>query len=379
MPSSRRIQDIERLRALAALAVLIGHVPWLQVGISRLLHIPFDPWTGVDLFFVISGFVVSSAFERDLTQSSAGGSAIRAFYRKRAARILPTAYLGLALWWIGVTWLNRSGTWGAPLHGSDAAGMVISGLLLVSNYAGAFFGVTMPLYWFWSICVEEHLYLLYPAFRVTVTDFPRRAAAVACVIVAVHAVRLLVDDPHLRGGLSHLRFDQLALGVLIGLVHTRWAAGVAAARELLRQHGRWRNAATITLLVLLVLLGLLATTLLKDMRAPDAELGYALAGVLSAAIVALASCDADLLAFAPTPIGAWLSSIGARSYGIYMFHVPALWIVVELRFRIFAQTNAAWLRAPELAAYVTVLWLMVAANYRWIERPLIAWASRPRC
>jgi peptidoglycan/LPS O-acetylase OafA/YrhL len=69
-----RIQDIEGLRAIAALSVLIGHVPWLRVGSERLLGIPLDPWTGVDLFFVISGFVVSRAFERDLVR--AGGGAI---------------------------------------------------------------------------------------------------------------------------------------------------------------------------------------------------------------------------------------------------------------------------------------------------------------
>lgn len=379
MPSTRRIQDIERLRAIAALSVLIGHVPWLYVGLSRLIGVSLDPWTGVDLFFVISGFVVSSAFERDLVQPPgiSAGAALATFYRKRAARILPTAYLGLALWWVGVTWFNASGAWGQPLHGNAAVATTVSGLLLVSNYATAFAGVTMPLFWFWSICIEEHFYLLYPTFRMAVPDAWRRVAAVACTIVAVHAVRGMVDDPQMLSGLSHMRFDQLGLGVLIGILHRQWGATGAELKTLLGRPGRFRVVAIATLLVLLgVLLLVLPITLLRDQGSADAVLGYALAGVLSAAIVVLASCDADLLIGGRARPGGVLVWLGARSYAIYMFHVPALWIVVETRQRLFADPRAAWLHAPEVMAYCVVLGMIVEANYRWVERPLVAWAAR---
>ena len=381
MPSAGRIQDIERLRAIAALAVLIGHVPWLQVGLSSLLQVRVDPWTGVDLFFVISGFVVSSAFERDLARAagpSRAGAALGTFYRKRAARILPTAYLGLALWWIGAAWLNQSGTWGPPLHGSAAAGMAASGLLLVSNYGQVFAGVTMPLFWYWSICVEEHFYLLYPAFRLIVGTRRRRVVTVLVTIAAVHVIRLLTHDPRALDVLSHLRFDQLGLGVLIGLMRQQWAEAASRAAARLRAPGWPRTAGVVSILVLLLLLGVLPVTLLVDLTSNAARVGYPLAGALAAGIVLLASADAGLLAFGRSRVGALLSMLGARSYGIYMFHVSALWIVVELRQRLFGDPGAAWLRAPELIAYALVLGGMVELNYRRIERPLIAWAARAR-
>ena len=376
MPSTGRIQDIERLRAIAALGVLIGHVPWVQVGLSRLLHVPIDPWTGVDLFFVISGFVVSSAFERDLAH--VGESPLKTFYRKRAARILPTAYIGLALWWVGVTWLNQSGAWGHALSGGAAAGMLASGALLVSNYAQVFAGVTMPLFWFWSICIEEHFYLLYPAFRLSVGAASRRAVGLAVGIVAVHGVRLVVDDPELLAGLSHMRFDQLALGVLMALLVRGARKDVDAVAVVLRRPGAPRMLAILTMLLLLTLLGALPATLLRDPSAPEARLGYALAGVLSAAIVMLAGVNAELLSFPRSRMGGVLSYLGGRSYGIYMFHVPALWLVVELRHRLFADPRASWLQIPEVITYFIVLGLIVQANYRWVERPLIAWAARDR-
>lgn len=377
---TRRIEDIERLRAIAALAVLIGHVPWLQVGISQMLGMHVDPWTGVDLFFVISGFVVSSAFERDLNRLPIGALTVRAlgaFYRKRAARILPTAYIGLAMWWVGAAWWNISGAWGVVPHGRDAIAMVTSGVLLVSNYAEAWAGVVMPLYWFWSICVEEHFYLLYPTFRLMVPRSEWRAAFVMLIIATVLCARLVWGAVDV-GGLSHLRFDQLSLGVLIGLARQRWPEIASVVASRVRASGLARGLAILTMLLLLIALGTLPTTwLIPSSRWATAA--YPLAGILSALIVALASLDAGLLSVGQSRIGDGLVRLGARSYGIYMFHVPALWIVVEARGRLFANPQAVSLRVPELLAYVGVLALLVDVNYRFVERPLIAWAAKRQC
>jgi peptidoglycan/LPS O-acetylase OafA/YrhL len=132
----------------------------------------------------------------------------------------------------------------------------------------------------------------------------------------------------------------------------------------------------LTLAGLLVALGTLPVTWLEDLTAPLGRVGYVLAGLLAAAVVAIASCDADLLAGGRTGIGRVLSVVGARAYGLYMYHLPALWIVVEIRFRLFDDPQATWLYGPELVAYVVVLWALVEANYRWIEQPAIRWAAR---
>ena len=378
--SVERIQDIERLRAIAALGVLVGHVPWLREGIRRLLGFPLDPWTGVDLFFVISGFVVSTAFERDLVRASgpgAAGVALRAFYLKRTARILPTAYLALVLYWLGATWARVSGTWSAAPAGPDTAATMASGLLLISNYTEIYAGITLPLFWYWSVCVEEHFYLLYPAARLGARSLWARAALVTAVFALVHVARLAVTEHVALVILSHLRFDQLALGVLLGLAHRRWAATVANAAQRLRARGWPRRVATAMLAGLLLVLGTLPVTWLVDLTSAEGRAGYVLAGLCALGIVALASFDADLLAGGRGGgAGRVLSAIGARSYGLYMYHMPALWTVEELWFRLFKAPRAPWLHLPELVAYLAVLAIMVGANYRWIEQPAIRWAHR---
>lgn len=382
MPSIRRIADIERLRALAALGVMLGHVPWLQVGFSQLVGVDVDPWTGVDLFFVISGFVVSGAFERDL--ADAGGaspvrSALMAFYRKRTARIVPTAYLGILIWWVATRWWNSSGAWGT-LAPAAMSGAALASVGFVANYAEAWWGVATPIVGFWSLCVEEHFYLVYSLFRSAVRTPARRALSLVTVVLVIQIWGALTGATRQWPGLSHVRFDQLAAGVLLRLARDRWPSAVAAWDARLRARGPARLAATSALIGLLVALAVLAVTWLDptDEAAPFFVVGRVMAVLIPMAIVWLASSDADLLGTRVFGIGRALSAIGARSYAIYMFHMPAFLCVVELRARWLGGARPAWLLPAELAAFFAVLALATEANLRWVERPAIAWAARTR-
>ncbi len=380
MPSHGRIQDIERLRALAALGVVLGHVPWLQAASERLLRFHLDPWTGVDLFFVISGFVVSRAFERDLGE--AGGpsplrAAVAAFYRKRTARIVPTAWLVVALWVAGLQWFNRAGAWGTVTGGLWPA--TAASLAFVANYAEAGWGVALPIIGYWSLCIEEHFYAAYAAFRALVASSAARLWLLVAVIVAVQAWGAVTGATRTSPGLSHVRMDQLAMGVVLGLLRERWT-GARRWDAALRVRGWRRAAARLGLVALIALLASLAVTWLDVSRgdAPMFVWGRVLATLVPGAIVWVAASDADLLAVRTLRLGDALAGIGARSYALYLMHMPAFIIVTECRARWFGATMPVWMPIAEVLAFAVLLAGMVEANYRIVERPLIAWAAKPR-
>ncbi len=151
--------DIEGLRAVAILLVVLYHagVPMITGG-----------YVGVDVFFVISGFLITSQLFDELTRT--GRISIRAFYARRAVRLLPAATLVIA-----VTVL-ASWRWLPPTRFGDAAYDAVAASGYAINYRLALQGTDYlaaarapsPLQHFWSLSVEEQFYLGWPLLLLTV-------------------------------------------------------------------------------------------------------------------------------------------------------------------------------------------------------------------
>jgi len=380
--ASVKNRDIERLRAFAVLFVIVSHIAWIQGELNERLWLRLRPGTGVDLLFGLSGFVVSGAFERDLA-SFAGqsrGIALAAFYIKRAARILPTAYFVLLFWWAGWLWFNDSQAWAGPLTGDQVTGMLVANALFFSNYGMVYGAVQTQLGWYWSLCVEEHFYLLYPAFRLVTRTAQQRAKwLLALVVITVFGTRLLSDDPHVLQQLSHNRFDQLAMGVLLFLAWRQWTPTMTSLGNFVRTSGAAKRAAMAFALLALFAIATLPTAMVAGSAIGPSDqlfqmrIGLVVTGVLSFALVALASFDLDLLAFGWPRLGAVLFAIGTRSYALYMYHLPAKWIVQELSYRYPWLLTSTMPNGRAILVYVITLAILVELNYRLIEKPFIAW------
>jgi peptidoglycan/LPS O-acetylase OafA/YrhL len=303
--------DIQGLRAVAVLMVVLSHA-----GVSRLE----GGYVGVDVFFVISGFLITSLLAREL--AATGGISVRRFYARRALRLLPASTL------VVVTTLTGAWLFLSPLRFPEYAGDARSSLLYVINLrlAGAHTDYLSegtqpsPFQHFWSLAVEEQFYLLWPlllllGWKLARRGHGHRGAAVPLVVVCLLSFALSVSVTARSASWayfgSHTRAWELGAGSLLALSAGRLArlpAGAAAAMT-------WTGLAALVLA---------AVRYDQDTPFP----GYhALLPVLGAALVLAGGC-------APAGAGArlLLSSgpltwVGGLSYGWYLWHWPLLLIV----------------------------------------------------
>ncbi len=328
--------DIEGLRGIAILLVLLFHagLPWIPGG-----------FVGVDVFFVISGFLITGKLWRE--SQHPGGLNIAKFYAWRIRRLLPAALVALAI--ISLVGLLIA----APLDRSELAADGASSALSIANmrFIGSvdYFAPTSspsPFLHFWSLSVEEQFYLVWPALIVLLTwrggGSRRVITALLIGIGASFALSLWLTDasPARAFYLLPTRVWQLGVGgllALIGVVGTSRRAGALA----------WAG------LVAVAVAGVALT----------AELPYpGLAALLpTAGAVALLYGGAApngpvrLLAAAP------LRFLGKISYSLYLWHWPLL--VLPLMFLERSLTGAEIVVA--VAAAIAVSWL----SWRFIEQP----------
>ncbi|QXI15776.1 acyltransferase family protein [Pseudomonas hamedanensis] len=357
--NGKRIMDIEVLRAIAVLGVLFHHlqgslftdvVPTLEK-----IHAWAQPWWGVDLFFAISGFVIARSLIpalRGCTSSQERWQQTRNFWLRRAFRLLPSAWLWLALMLLACVFVNRSGAFGTLPANLQAT---LAGVLQYANFrfADSFFRYEYgSSFVYWSLSLEEQFYLLFPLLIL----FCRKHlvwALLALIVVQIFSVRTPL--------LMVVRTDALALGVLLAM----WSAQPG--------YQRWRPAFLARPwlgISALIMIGALLSFMATD-RFTLAWYRIGSIAVLSAILVWIASYNRDYL----MPAGAvqrLLGWIGSRSYGIYLIHIPAYQLVRELIFRL----QSAGLPSPAGHPVLTVLIafclivLLSELNYRLVEMPM---------
>lgn len=373
VPGEKRSVEIDRLRGVAILFVLWHHMnrffPWVPPAKRATLVLAGS--TGVDLFFVISGFVVTASLLE--WAPGTGSPAVRgferplaAFYLRRAFRLAPTCLFWLAFYWACSLGFNRAGSFG---NVEFTARETFSILTLTYNYFIAR-GGTPNLVWHWSLTTEEQFYFIFPWFLLLVSHARKRIAylfgafllstfLVRPVVCLLYASLKLPDWPFVLSP-PYLRGDAILAGCLLCLV--RREAGYRRLVELIptrRGHS-------------LLVLALLAIVFFADMALGETMLSVTLPLVTlaSVGVVALAAENQGLV----FPGARWglLGWFGKRSYVIYLAHCP-----------LYKFSDEAWTRfAPALvppreplvvATYSlsTALLVFVATElcHRYVERP----------
>ena len=328
--------DIEGLRGIAILLVLLFHagLPWTPGG-----------FVGVDVFFVISGFLITGKLWRESQQP--GGLSITKFYAWRIRRLLPAALVAVAI----VTLVGL--LIAAPLNRSELAADGAASALSIANMrfisSVDYFAPTAspsPFLHFWSLSVEEQFYLVWPALIVLLTwrggSSRRLIAALVIGVIASFAFSLWLTDasPARAFYLLPTRLWQLGAGgllALIGVVGTSRRSGALA----------WAGLAAIALA---------GVALTSEMPYPGlAALLPTLGAVALLYGGAAPGGPLRLLAAAP------LRFLGKISYSLYLWHWPLL--VLPLMFLERALTGVEV--AASVAVAIGVSWL----SWRFVEQP----------
>lgn len=395
MAFSHKNLEIERLRAIAVLMTILVHTPFKQLFHPQL----YSSFTGVDLFFVISGFVVTLSFLPSLPKEPPATAiariesckyAIIGFYLRRLFRIAPSAFFYIVLYWVAAILMKDSGSNADIARPGDIVREGVAFAAGIYNYASAAGAVPRNLWHYYSLSIEEHFYLLAPLLLVLCgrTSYRLVACAVGVGIV------LFVARPMTSGSiatLSHTRFDELFDGVIVALLVEKyrpssvWRAETllaAAPAALVALMGRpWARAAfkTSVGLLLCAVLILLPGVLNTDILGGDSHAFYfssaAFCGhaLVSTMLVVLASLERGWIMQIPI-LAPVLEYVGSRSYSLYLGHVLLIEVYNDLYFRFyehipdfFKLTRPGY--ALQFALFLVIAMLLAELTYRFVETP----------
>ena len=357
--ASTRHPGLDTLRALAILVVMLYHLTAFGELPFRIFPVTYFGWMGVDLFFVLSGFLIGQQVLRPYR--SGRRLSILDFYRRRAFRILPAYLTVLALYVLVPAW--RESPRLAPLW---------KFLTFTMN-----FGISFDRHAFshaWSLCVEEHFYLVLPVLVVLLMrrPSPRITVAVLASVVlggiAVRSLLVLRYPDSVWTGIyypSYTRLDGLVVGVALAILRTFRPAGWR--RLMLRGHA------------LLAFGSLCVACVVWMFRYEDlgSSTGPAAAGVvigfpllaLGLGLITASSISANgILARIRIP-GA--ETIAALAFSLYLTHKEVGHLVFERFPRITAsQGPASWLLYA--LSCVAAAWILHVA----VERPFLRLRDR---
>jgi peptidoglycan/LPS O-acetylase OafA/YrhL len=342
--------DVEGLRAVAIALVVLYHAGFPGVG---------GGYVGVDVFFVISGFVITGLLLRE--RAGTGRTSILGFYARRCRRILPAATLVLLVTVVATYLLLGSVSGNATGDDARWAAVFLSNFHFKSLGANYFTsqGLPSPLQNFWSLSVEEQFYIVYPTFFLLLIHFGRRAStrrylafALGVVIAASYILSVVLTRSHPNAAyFSPLtRAWELALGALVAVATTRLKRIPARAAAVLT----WGGLAAIA-----------CSALVFKTHTPYPGSLVAVPVVGAALVIAggaaMPGSGAEkLLGLSPFR---WL---GKRSYSLYLWHWPILVIAVE-------HSGKRSLPLKDNLALVLLALVISMASYRWVENPVRHW------
>jgi peptidoglycan/LPS O-acetylase OafA/YrhL len=368
-PPTQRLPALDGLRGLAILSVLAWHyvaciapwdAPWGQTARRVLTY----AWSGVDLFFVLSGFLIGGI----VLDNRRAANFITVFYARRALRILPLYWLLLVAFAASSALLAGRISAGADewLHGNPQS--LFTYLTFGQNIATGFFSpqVAEPgwLNVTWSLAVEEHFYLVVPLALVLL---PRKVIpwALGAIVMAGPLVRwgLVTSGDASVYILTPARVDTLVLGVLCA-----WA---------LRQPGL-RAALTAPRLVAIagVLGAILVGVQLVDVGVAFPVLAYSALGLFHACLLLLAVTH-ERGRFAALLRVRALQRTGLLAYGLYLFHQPVNGLAHALLLDA-APALSGWAAALVTCAALAATFALAEVSWRVVERPLIGIGQRLR-
>jgi len=339
--------DVEGLRAVAVIAVLLYHA---RVGLVS------GGFVGVDVFFVLSGFLITRLLLRELAQS--GTIDLPSFWARRARRLLPASVL------VVVVTVVVAHAVMPPLRMRNVAVDAVAAGTFVANFVfasrGGYFAEQLaasepsPLLHFWSLALEEQFYLVWPPVLVLLTRRPRQYRRLLGVVIAVAASASLLAavllTPNHQGAAFYLlpaRMGELLAGAAVALAGSVFA----------RVPARWRAGFGWFGVV-----GIVAACTLYDDATKSAFPGTAALLPVLATVLVLTAGGAGAPSDGPVvvlghPVAQW---IGRHSYAIYLWHWPVL---------VLAEAHWGALALPWRLALMGLSVGLAAVSLRFVEDP----------
>ena len=327
--------DVEGLRAVAIAIVVLAHA---RLGFAA------GGYVGVDVFFVISGFLITQLLVGELDRS--GRVSVARFYARRVKRLMPQALTVIAAV-VVAAWLLLS-----PLEADAVAHDVVAAGAYAMNWHLSAAAVdyfhsgeaARPLDHLWSLAVEEQFYAVWPWLLLGLAWVSRRALPLAVAVIAAASFAYAVASVHAAPEAAYYsafgRAWELGLGALLAVLP---AQGRGAAAK--------RPPSPIPTIVAWLGLAAIAFSVIFFGAATPFPGPAALVPTLGAAAVIAAGAPLRLLTLRPMR---WL---GRVSYAWYVWHWPVL---------VFAGAASAGGRALVALLSLVPAWL----TYRWIETPL---------
>ena len=355
-PHLTRRLDVQGIRAVAVGLVILGHagVPWLGGG-----------YIGVDVFFVVSGFLITSLLIGEAAAS--GRVRLGAFYARRARRILPAATVVLV-----ATTLYSAAVLSAA-RAERVADDALWSAFFAANVHFAAVGTdyfaeghaTSPLQHFWSLAVEEQFYLVWPGLLAVIVLIQRPrlrsvlVGVVAALCVSSFVWSVVLEDRSVTAAYfsSPARVWELGIGALLALTSDRLRIGQRTA-ELLAGIG------LTAIVVPAVVLGRVSTYASWQLVVP----------VLGTAALLTAGAGGRRVGVARLLTNRPMQWVGDASYSLYLWHWPVLILG--------AAYAGATVSPMESAGLVTIAVALGCLSYYLVEAPFrrsrTAWAGPRR-
>ncbi|MBI5882085.1 MAG: acyltransferase [Elusimicrobia bacterium] len=356
------IPGLDGLRAAAILLVILFHT---------VVHMRFPPsiarqwgfllyngWVGVDLFFALSGFLITTVILRE--EADRGAFSLKNFYARRGLRILPPflIYFGLVAVTFGL-FKSIETAYGLPEFIGKAPVCFLGYVLFLANYClvyGCDGGMPSGFVVSWSLAVEEHFYMLWSLVLKAAPSRATRLAFAGAVCLGMPFVRW-VGARHFGAGwlalqyASHYRIDSIMWGVLAALAMPELGRWVASRRAVLLLCGGLCAWMFQTKAV-----GVIEKPTLVGMA-----FGFTVISLFAASLVVeVASRPGSALTRAlDSRVSAW---IGRISYGMYLIHAFVVDAVTDLGWRLHPNVDSRWegwilLSANTLAVVVVTVGL----------------------
>jgi peptidoglycan/LPS O-acetylase OafA/YrhL len=347
LSTHKREFGLDLLRCLAILSVLGMHSAYCAGGIppafARILH---EGWVGVDLFFVLSGYLIGTRIASGASRETTLWARLRGFWERRWTRTLPLYFLVLFVYLVAKPWLFH-----APFHGEPwRFFLFVQNFFLIFDFAQS-----------WSLCIEEQFYLLFPLLyfvllRSRHSPWPWAAFwALSPLLRWVQLQRLglplwqdsqmAIPDFDLRfrfHTLAHL--DGLAAGVFLSATRHRWQA--------------WPSPRKRVLGILGLLLAAIATWWCS--YAPGDFRAVLLFSALSLGFALMLVGTHGLETSSPV-LGAAIEKIALWSYGAY------LWNQLIVRLLVRYPPALHWLAG--IILFFALTQVVAFATYHLVEKP----------
>jgi len=355
------VRSLDGLRGVAVLAVLCMHAAFATpvehreaTDVIAFSVLRFG-WLGVDCFFVLSGFLITSIL-LSVRDGGATSSAFANFYARRALRIFPIYYL-----YLGVLALPVGQ---APAHTTE--------LTWLATYTQ---NVFWPLYgsqlwpWvghLWSLAIEEHFYLIWPWIVLCVT--PRNVPRLIVVtIIGVIALRIAAFETG-WGGFVYMstltRMDSLLVGALLSYARAGFAPSLA---PWLLSRPAWLVVGCFSLYLLAQLFAGIGVIGLVNQSVGYTLFAFGCAGVIGNLTGQPSRCARPLEHSS-------IVAVGRVSYGVYIYHMP-VFVLLKVVLRML---HPAWQTGSYLVDFCSFMLVgtavtlgIAAVSYRLIERPLL--------